>query len=458
MKKFFRALSVLMAVVIITAALPMTVSARSINDAKEGVVYIESRYTASSDNDLIFWDNDLGDAFGEDYRGFSAYRYLFEGETVYMRGSGFAIGKEGGPAEYIVTNAHVVLDQTASGLSSVNPNAAVTYNSKKATEVTVYFSYAANEFMRAQIFMVDEEKDIAVLKLPQATDKRTPLVICKSGDIDMNDNFAALGFPASSDAYMDSTSIAYDMSSITTTRGGISRQATDQNGVNVYQIDVSISGGNSGGPLVNSKGEVVGINTYSVTSGSGVTENYAIVIDELLGLINRDVVNYTLSTESAANSNTTLVIIIIAAIVAVAVAVIVIVAVMSKKKKSPAAAVAAVGAVGAYQAPTPSFANATIVGMKGIMANRTFPINGSIIIGRNAQKCNVAYPVDTQGISAVHCQIRESNGRFEIIDRGSSNGTFLGSGQRLAPNVPTVLPDGTFFYLGSAEQLFQIKY
>ena len=441
MKKFFKALSVLMTMFIIAAALPVTVSAGSITDAKEGVVYIESAFAASSDYEYIFLDR-------------NGYRYLNAGETVYMRGSGFAIGVEGGQAEYIVTNAHVVLDQTASGLSSIDTSGAVTYNSKRATEVSVYFSYGANEFMRAQIYMVDEAKDIAVLKLPQPTDKRTPLVICKSSEVNQNDGFAALGFPASSDAYMDNTSLAYDMNDITITRGGISRQSTDQTGRSVYMIDISISGGNSGGPLVNSKGQVVGINTYSVTNTSGVSENYAVVIDELLALINRDVIPYTLSTESSEPADM-LVIIIIAAIAAVVVAVVVVVIIMTKKKKSP---VMAAAAGGAYQAPTPSFAGATITGMKGIMANRSFPINGNIIIGRNAQKCNVAYPVDTKGISAVHCQIRESGGRFEIIDRGSSNGTFLGSGQRLTPNVPTVLQDGTFFYLGSADQLFQIKY
>ena len=439
MKKIFRVLSVLMAVVIITAALPVTVSAGSITDAKEGVVYIESRYTASSDDEYIFMYS-----YG--------YDYMDAGETLYTRGSGFAIGVEGGPVEYIVTNAHVVLDQTASGLNSVNPNAPITYNSKRATEVTVYFSYAANEFMRAQIYMVDEEKDIAVLKLPQPTDKRTPLVICKSNEVDMNDGFAALGFPASSDAYMDSTSIAYDMSSITTTRGGISRKATDQNGVNVYQIDISISGGNSGGPLVNSKGEVVGINTYSVTNSGGVTENYAIVIDELLSIINRDVVSYTLSTEATGNggSDTTLVIIIIAAIVVVIAAAIAIIIVMKKRRAG--------GSGGGYTTAAPASRGAVIIGMKGIMTNRSFNINGSIVIGRNAQKCNVAFPVDTKGISGVHCQIRQVGGGYEIMDCGSSNGTFLGNGQKLAPNVPVFIPDGTYFYLGSEKELFQIKY
>ena len=134
MKKIFRVLSVLMAVVMITAALPVTVSAGSITEAKEGVVYIESHFTASSDNEFIFWDNRI-----------SGYRYLFAGESAGWRGSGFAIGEQGGPVEYIVTNAHVVLDETADGLNSIDPlSAAVTYNSQRANEVLVYFSYGAN--------------------------------------------------------------------------------------------------------------------------------------------------------------------------------------------------------------------------------------------------------------------------------------------------------------------------
>lgn len=96
--------------------------------------------------------------------------------------------------------------------------------------------------------------------------------------------------------------------------------------------------------------------------------------------------------------------------------------------------------------------------MKGFMANRSFNINGSIVLGRNPQKCTVCYPVDSKGISGVHCQIRQTASGYEIMDRGSSNGTFLGSGERLTPNVPVFIPYGTYFYLGSAEQLFQIKY
>ena len=444
MKKICRVLSVLMAVVIIVAALPVTVSAASITEAKEGVVYVRSYFTAATENEYIFEFSD-------------GYDYLGKGRTIGFSGTGFAIGEAGKPVEYIVTNAHVILDDTASFMKMVDTSGTVVYNSKKASEVEVYFSYGANEFMRAQIYMVNEEKDICILKLPQPTDKRTPLVICKSNDVDMDDTFAALGFPGASDVFMDNTAIAYDMNDITVTRGGIAKSSTDQNGKNVYKIDIDIAPGNSGGPLVNSKGEVVGINTYN-TFKNGVQSNYAIVIDELLALINREVVPYTLSTEVTDSGEFPVVLIVIIAAAVLVIAVVIFI-ILGRKKVTESGNNTDVkyhkGGSDGNAAPK---GNPVIVGMKGVMAGQTFSINGSILIGRNAQKCNVAYPVDTKGISAVHCQIVQGNGGFEIIDRGSSNGTFLGSGQRLAPNVSTFLPDGTFFYLGSAEQLFQIKY
>lgn len=505
MKRFFRFLSVLMTAVMLTAIMPYSVFAGSFSDSKAGVVFIVSNFTAPDGRSYIFRNSSDGE-----------YYYLNEGASVSFRGSGFAIGNEGEDVQYIVTNAHLVLDDTAAGIRSLDPmNATVNVSSKRASEVLVYFSYGANDFMRAQIYQVDEARDICILKLPQATDKRKPLTICRSTDIDMDDDFAALGFPADSDQLMDNTSLAYDTDDVTSTRGGISRQTTDEDGKNVYLIDIDISPGNSGGPLVNSNGEVVGINTYSITNlESGHSLNYAIVIDELLSIINRDVVPYTLSTEASGNASTeeeeteptetetttkeaieaiatnppetaeqssattpaaaaadntdsgnsnnnmTIIIIAIAAVVIIAVAVVI--AVVSKGKKTKAAPVQ-------HSAPAPEMSRtmpvssgqssrAVIIGMKGIMANRSFNINGSIVIGRNSQKCNISFPVDTKGISGVHCQIRQSKDGYEILDLGSSNGTFLGSGQKLTPNVPVPIPDGTYFYLGSAEQLFQIKY
>lgn len=64
--------------------------------------------------------------------------------------------------------------------------------------------------------------------------------------------------------------------------------------VDTYLIDIDITHGNSGGPLVNENGEVVGINTFSFSDGQEQA-NYAVCIDELLKLIDYDDVGYTLA-------------------------------------------------------------------------------------------------------------------------------------------------------------------
>ena len=164
MKKIIRTLAILVTAVMAAAMIPVTASAGSFSEAKEGVVYIESYFTAP-DNSTYIW------SYG------NSYYYQEKGTTKGFRGSGFAIGNEGESVQYIVTNAHVVLDETADGIRSLDPlNATLNVASQKAGEVRVYFSYGANDFMRAQIYMVDESKDICILKLPQTTDKRKPLI------------------------------------------------------------------------------------------------------------------------------------------------------------------------------------------------------------------------------------------------------------------------------------------
>lgn len=384
------------------------------------------------------------------------------------KGTGFAIGDPTKPVEYIVTNAHVV------GNGSVGDTALVVFS-------------VLDDVMEATVVKISVTKDIAVLKLPKPTTLRTALVFCTSENIDLDDNYTALGFP------FNSKLETADIDDVTMTRGTISKKTFDEGyGDYVYQMDVEIHPGNSGGPLVNSKGQVVGINSFSIPSvdqyGNKVNTNYSICIDEVTNLISKSEYGYVLSTDSSASKPDTssgnskpekdpvvepekdsgfnaVPIIIIAAVVVVAAAVAVVVFMMKKNKAQPAqvpapaqnrtpvqVAASAQGAAPA-QRGTPM-----LICEKGLLANRTFPIGNGVIIGRNTQKCSVCFPVDAKGVSGVHCEIRRNGNVFEIIDLGSSYGTTLGNGQKLTPNVPAIIPDGTYFMVGSAEQLFQIKY
>ncbi len=414
MKRLKKAICFLISLTIM-AAISVCAAAANPSEARDSVVLITASFSRYVDAD------------GSEYA------------DILSRSSGFAIGKPGEPISHIVTNAHAVTDAYGNRADSVN----------------VYFSAAANKYMTAQIYNLDTTRDLCVLRLPETTTERRAMVLCQSKDIDIDDEFAALGYPAV--AEMDNDFIAYDQKDIVITKGGIAKQTMNSNGVNVYMIDIDISAGNSGGPLVNSKGEVVGINTYYTSSKADIfstevdaSANYAVTIDELVRMINREDVPYVLSTE-VSNSSIRMIIIIAAAAVVVAAGVVVLMIVM-KKKKAPAAAAAA--AAGTQNSPV----GAVIVCERGALAGRTFVIGNSLVIGRNPDRCGVSFPVNTQGISGVHCEIRKCSTGYEIIDRGSTYGTSLGTGQKLTANVPVYIANGTYFYLGSPDQLFQIKY
>jgi len=155
-------------------------------------------------------------------------------------GSGFIVSQDG----VILTNAHVV---------------------KGASEVTVKLT-DRREF-RAKVVGTDPRTDIAVLKIDG---KNLPVVTLGStADLQVGEWVLAIGSPFGFEN--------------TVTAGVVSakgRSLPEDSAVQFIQTDVAVNPGNSGGPLFNARGEVVGINSqiYSRTGGyQGVS--FAIPID-----------------------------------------------------------------------------------------------------------------------------------------------------------------------------------
>ena len=147
-------------------------------------------------------------------------------------GSGFIVDAEKG---YVVTNAHVIQD---------------------ADEVRV--TLHDDTTMPAEVLGKDEKTDLALLKVT-TTKKLTAVKFGDSGQMRVGDWIIAIGNPFGLGG--------------TVTTGIISARARDiQSGPydDYIQTDASINRGNSGGPMFNLNGEVIGINTaiYSPTGGS----------------------------------------------------------------------------------------------------------------------------------------------------------------------------------------------
>ncbi len=171
------------------------------------------------------------------------FRRQIPQRPVYAVGSGFIVDKSG----YIVTNQHVIED---------------------ASRITVKLE--SGEELTAWVVGVDEETDLAVLKIDAGHD----LPYLKFGDSDkaeIGDWVLAVGSPFG---------LAKSV-----TAGIISQKLRDTPSTTLFQhfiqTDAAINRGNSGGPLVNMDGDVIGINSQiATTTGDYNGVGFALPSDE----------------------------------------------------------------------------------------------------------------------------------------------------------------------------------
>ena len=167
-------------------------------------------------------------------------------------GSGFVMTEDG----YIVTNHHVISD---------------------ATEIIVSFEDGTQ--YPAKLVGSNASSDIAMLKV-DATGFR-PVTIGKSSNLAVGDQVVVIGNALGELSFSLTVGYVSGMDRNVTTDGSV---------MNMLQTDAAINSGNSGGPMFNARGEVIGINTakYSGTTTSGASIEgigFAIPMDDVLGML-----------------------------------------------------------------------------------------------------------------------------------------------------------------------------
>jgi serine protease Do len=159
-------------------------------------------------------------------------------------GSGFVID----PAGYILTNHHVI---------------------DGADRVTVTLS--DGRALRATVVGADPAIDVALLKVTSAT-PLTAAPIGKSKALRVGEWVCAIGNPL---GYVHSVTVGVV--------SFVGRKLFDQSLDEFIQTDAAISFGNSGGPLINARGEVVGITTAISVQASNI--GFAVPIDQVMGVL-----------------------------------------------------------------------------------------------------------------------------------------------------------------------------
>lgn len=183
-------------------------------------------------------------------------------------GTGIIMTEDG----YIVTNAHVIYDDSE-------------YKAGKAIEVSVLLSDESKH--DAKIIAYDTETDLAVLKIDET--KLTPAVFGDSDDLRVGELVIAVGNPLGFELFGTVTSGIVS---------ALNRQISiNDKEMTLIQTDAAINNGNSGGPLLNSCGQVIGINSAKLSSSYGSSSatieglGFAIPINEAKVIID-DLINY----------------------------------------------------------------------------------------------------------------------------------------------------------------------
>ena len=164
---------------------------------------------------------------------------------VTATGSGVIITESG----YVMTNYHVIEGNTS-------------------IEITL----SGGDSYSATVVGGDSELDLAILKLSSNRNDFPAAALASYEDITVGEGVLALGFPYPSD-------IGQELSA----SSGIVSSLKFVEGYEYIQTDAAINSGNSGGPLVNLNGEVIGINSWVFTIGEGL--GFAIPVNTMKGFI-----------------------------------------------------------------------------------------------------------------------------------------------------------------------------
>lgn len=184
-------------------------------------------------------------------------------------GSGVIISKDG----YIITNNHVI---NASSSSTF-------YQITEATSIKVHLYGDADDVQYdAEVVGSDSASDLAVLKI-EPKEELTAIAIGDSDNLKAGEFVMAVGNP-----------LGLDSSVTTGIISALNREVTDSEG-NTYltiQTDAAINSGNSGGALVNSKGELIGINSLKLSNSSSSEATiegigFAIPVNSSMDIINQ---------------------------------------------------------------------------------------------------------------------------------------------------------------------------
>lgn len=342
--------------------------------------------------------------------------YSVHSNGMYSTGTAFGVSPAGNDAQYFATNCHVVTGSDSN--------------------VSIYLMidgsdlYDGSTMIPCEVIYTDEEVDLAIVKTAQPVKGVGTLPIRPIKAVSSGRHVYALGFPGIADEAADEN--LYTMGDITVTDGIVSRLLTSD-GVRALAHTADINHGNSGGPLVDDYGQVLGINSFGIIDRDTADKrNYAIYSDYIMEALDRLDIPYETGSDRPYLRG----VITAAVLIVLAIAFLLLAALKPRaRRRKPTAALRAIN---------------------GPLAGKSWKLYDKLSMGRGSDQ-DIRLPDDTRGVSRAHCILQSQGSALTLTDLQSSCGTFL-NGQQLSANQPTPVTPGAIIALGSDTVTFQLEY
>ena len=182
----------------------------------------------------------------------TVYAFFEEGDRHAAQGSGFVVSERG----YIMTSAHVITDAG---------------DAAKISEADrVFIGFKDGDRVKAEIVGWDAYDDVGLLRVATGTHTLTPVPLGDSSRVGPGSPVAAMGSP-----FGNEDSIAVGV--VSATHRSIASLTSAYKVVDAIQTDAPITHGNSGGPLFDARGRVIGINAQ-IRSDTGMAEGVGFAV------------------------------------------------------------------------------------------------------------------------------------------------------------------------------------
>lgn len=362
--------------------------------------------------------------------------YDEEGNQRSSTGSGFAVGEAKRAPEYFITNWHVAhLKEGDSFYHKDNVRIWIMLDHFSISERTGL----PREATAVECSIIGSPEsgypDYAVLKASRPVTECRPLTTRSSREVQVREDVIALGFPG----IIDELSSYNGSFAITETSGNIAQTAytiAQRDNTKTLLHDALLSGGSFGGPLVDTRGNVIGLNAYGIEGGYSCSVYIDYVTDALQEL--------GIPYEKAGIVPRTH--LVIGAVGAAAVLVGVFFLLLRWKQKWE----------------PPPLADKVLEGCIGekfslvLPDGRIIPILQKIITVGRSPSCEVVLPETAVSVSWEHCTLEHVGKNLILVDKGSSNGTFI-HGKRVPNGTKVALRRGSSFCVGNLKNRITVR-